>query len=176
MAIIAAGLTGCDNDSKNLDEPDNNKGKITALHENGYLANYVVIDASYNKRTLDQYGTAIVLNEGAGGSFNAQMYDANDEDDDYYLVQSWRFQTKDELKVGQKLHLTDIYYKLNYSDTMHYPSDESEGDAVITNVKDGRITIKFTDFKFLYYYLYHQEITSREVLVNGEITYDLDDY
>jgi len=173
IGIACLILCSCGKDDK--DEPSNNDmGKVTILHENGYLANYIVIDATYQAVIYDYNGTQIVQ-EGNGGSFHAQMYDANDEDDDFSLVQSWEFQTLDQLKVGNKLRLSRLLYYTNYSDlnSINFESDESEGDVTVIKKTDKYVTLKFKDFKFTYYFLHNYEERSRDVIVNGEISFKL---
>lgn len=172
VGFICLALCAC-----GKDEPeDSNKrdlGRIAILHENGYVADYVVIDATYQGVFFNYYDDPVIVQDDKGGTFHAQMYDAND-DDDFSLVQSWKFQTEDKLKVGSRLKLTRILYYTNYSDlnSWNLESDESEGEVIVKKITDKRITLKFNDFKFTYYFVHNYDERSREVVVNGEISYE----
>lgn len=174
IGIICLILCSCGDDRDEPKQSNNDDmGRVTVLHENGYLANYVVIDATYQAVIYDYSGTRYVQ-DGKGGSFHAQMYDSNDEDD-YSLVQSWEFQTEDQLNVGNKIRLSRLLYYTNYSDlnSINYASDESEGEVKVTQKTDKYITLSFNEFKFTYYFVHNFEERSRDVIVNGEISFNL---
>lgn len=164
MSISNLALVGCSSDDN--DEQggsSNNSGKVSVKYEGAKTESYSVQQATFALFSQSIEGTTH-YDYDSGATFNVTFTDG----DNYYTY--WQFQSRENIKAGQKLAVSGIFFG---DDSVRY-TDECSGTATVKSINGDKITIEFKDFNFERY----TSISSNNkqiITINGTITFTLDE-
>lgn len=139
-------------------------GHLTVQYGDGDPEQYNAYDASFTRFSQEVIGTAHYdLTSGAtfyiclGESFAQRV--------------AWmQFQTKEEIKQGEEMNVTGVFFNDNT-----YNTDETSGTAYVKSVSNDKITIVFTDFQFDRISVWRVgDSTFQTMTINGEVTFSLE--
>lgn len=160
VSVSSLTLVSCSSDDDD-ESNGNNNGKVTVAYEGAVTESYSIQEATFSLFSQDVEGTGYYDFED-GATFNVTFTDGES-----YTY--WQFQSRENIKAGQKLNVSGIFF-----DDTARSIDECSGNATVKSVNGNKITIEFRDFSFNRY----TSISSnnrQKVTVNGTITFGLDD-
>lgn len=164
MSVSTLALVGCSSDDD--DEQggsSNNNGKVSVKYEGAKTENYSVQQATFALFSQGVVGTTH-YDFDSGATFSVTFTDG----DNYYTY--WDFQSRENIKEGQKLTVSGIFFG---DDFVRY-TDECSGNATVKSINGNKITIEFKDFSFERYTSFDSNNTQK-ITINGTITFTLDD-
>lgn len=138
MSVSAFTLVGCSSDDD--DEQDgsgNNNGKVSVKYEGATTENYSVQQATFELFSQSVEGSTHYDYDN-GATFNVTFTDG----DNYYTY--WQFQSRENIKAGQKLAVSAIFF----GDDSVRSTDECSENATVKSINSDKITIEFKDFSF----------------------------
>ena len=100
----------------------------------------------------------------SGATFSVTFTDG----DNYYTY--WQFQSRENIKAGQKLAVSAIFF----GDDSVRSTDECSENATVKSINSDKITIEFKDFSFERYTSI-SSINKQKITINGTITFTLDE-
>ncbi len=184
VAIGSLSLTACgdDDDEEDLSSgktslEDNVKGKITALYKAPVV--YYAYTTKWETGHQEVHQTALdYLKNGA--TFEADLSESKPteyamEYGGHYVYKNdviWTFTTKDEVRQGVELNILNSNWSETSGPSSWYWCNEFTGKVIVKSIKGSKITLEFQDFQLEYERNYGKEDIS-EVVVNGEITFDM---
>lgn len=161
MSVSALTLVGCSSDDD--DERDGNgNGKVSVKYEGAVTYNYSVQQATFALFSQGVVGTTH-YNFDSGATFSVTF---TDSDNDYTY---WEFQSRENIKAGQKLAVSGIFFN---NDPRY--TDECSGIAIVKSINVNKITIEFKDFSFERYTSVSSS-NKQKITINGTITFTLDE-
>lgn len=164
MSVSTLALVGCSSDDDDEQGGNgNNNGKVSVKYEGAKTENYSVQQATFELFSQSVEGTTH-YDYDSGATFSATFTD----DDNYYTL--WQFQSRENIKAGQKLAVSGIFFG---DDTVRH-TDECSGTANVKSINGDKITIEFKDFSFERYTSVSSN-NKQKITINGTITFTLDE-
>ena len=164
MSVSAFTLVGCSSDDD--DEQDgsgNNNGKVSVKYEGATTENYSVQQDTFELFSQSVEGSTHYDYDN-GATFNVTFTDG----DNYYTY--WQFQSRENIKAGQKLAVSAIFF----GDDSVRSTDECSGNATVKSINGNKITIEFKDFSFERYTSVSSN-NKQKITIDGTITFTLDE-
>ena len=164
MSVSTLALVGCSSDDDDEQGGNgNNNGKVSVKYEGATTENYSVQQATFELFSQSVEGTTHYDYDN-GATFSVTFTDG----DNYFTY--WQFQSRESIKVGQKLAISGIFFG---DDTVR-STDECGGSATVKSINGNKITIEFKDFNFERYTSISSN-NKQKITINGTITFALDD-
>lgn len=164
MSVSTLALVGCSSDDDDEQGGNgNNNGKVSVKYEGAKTDNYSIQQATFALFSQGVVGTTH-YDFDSGATFNVTFTD----DDNYYTY--WQFQSRENIKAGQKLAVSGIFFG---DDSVRY-TDECSGNATVKSINGNKITIEFKDFNFERYTSFDSN-NKQKITINGTITFTLDE-
>ena len=164
MSVSTLALVGCSSDDDDEQGGSgNNNGKVSVKYEGAKTENYSVQQATFGLFSQSVEGTTH-YDYDSGATFSVTFTDG----DNYYTY--WQFQSRENIKAGQKLVVSGIFFG---DDTARY-TDECSGNATVKSISGDKITIEFKDFSFERYTSVSSN-SKQKITINGTITFTLDE-
>lgn len=164
MSVSAFTLVGCSSDDDDEQGGSgNNNGKVSVKYEGATTENYSVQQATFALFSQGVVGTTH-YDYDSGATFSVTFTDG----DNYYTY--WQFQSREDIKAGQKLAVNGIFFG---DDTVR-SIDDCSGNATVKAINGNKITIEFKDFSFDRYVSISSN-SRQKITVNGTITFTLDE-
>ena len=165
MSVSALTLASCSSDDDDDEQGGNgsNNGKVSVKYEGAVTENYSVQEATFELFSQSVEGTTH-YDYDSGATFSVTFTDG----DNYYTY--WQFQSRENIKAGQKLAVSAIFF----GDDSVRSTDECSGNATVKSINGDKITIEFKDFSFERYTSISSS-NKQEITINGTITFTLDE-
>lgn len=164
MSVSALTLVGCSSDDDDEQGGSgNNNGKVSVKYEGATTENYYVQQATFELFSQSVEGSTHYDYDN-GATFNVTFTDG----DNYYTY--WQFQSRENIKAGQKLAVSAIFF----GDDSVCSTDECSGNATVKSINGDKITIEFKDFSFERYTSISSS-NKQKITINGTITFTLDE-
>ena len=165
MSVSTLALVGCSSDDDGDEQGGNGNynGKVSVKYEGATTENYSVQQATFQLFSQSVEGTTHYDYDN-GATFNVTFTDG----DNYYTY--WQFQSRENIKAGQKLAVSAIFF----GDDSVRSTDECSGNATVKSINSDKITIEFKDFSFERYTSISSS-NKQEITINGTITFTLDE-
>ena len=165
MSVSTLALVGCSSDDDGDEQGGNGNynGKVSVKYEGATTENYSVQQATFQLFSQSVEGTTHYDYDN-GATFNVTFTDG----DNYYTY--WQFQSRENIKAGQKLAVSAIFF----GDDSVRSIDECSGNATVKSINGNKITIEFKDFNFERYTSFDSN-NKQKITINGTITFTLDD-
>ena len=165
MSVSALTLASCSSDDDDDEQGGNgsNNGKVSVKYEGAVTENYSVQEATFELFSQSVEGTTH-YDYDSGATFSVTFTDG----DNYYTY--WQFQSRENIKAGQKLAVSAIFF----GDDSVRSTDECSENATVKSINSDNITIEFKDFSFERYTSI-SSINKQKITINGTITFTLDE-
>ncbi len=165
MSVSTLALVGCSSDDDGDEQGGNGNynGKVSVKYEGATTENYSVQQATFQLFSQSVEGTTHYDYDN-GATFNVTFTDG----DNYYTY--WQFQSRENIKAGQKLAVSAIFF----GDDSVRSTDECSGNATVKSINGDKITIEFKDFSFERYTSISSS-NKQKITINGTITFTLDE-
>lgn len=165
VSVSALTLASCSSDDDDDEQGGNgnNNGKVTVKYEGATTEKYSVQEATFELFSQSVEGTGHNDYE-SGATFSVSFAD----NDNYYTY--WQFQSRENIKAGQKLAVSGIFFGEDTART----TDDCSGNATVKSVSGNKITIEFKDFSFDRYVSISSS-SRQKITINGTITFTLDE-
>ena len=165
MSVSALTLASCSSNDDDDEQGGNgsNNGKVSVKYEGAVTENYSVQEATFELFSQSVEGTTH-YDYDSGATFSVTFTDG----DNYYTY--WQFQSRENIKAGQKLAVSAIFF----GDDSVRSTDECSGNATVKSINRDKITIEFKDFSFERYTSISSSNMQR-ITINGTIIFTLDE-
>ena len=164
MSVSALTLASCSSDDDDEQGGNGtNDGKVSVKYEGAVTENYSVQEATFELFSQSVEGTTH-YDYDSGATFSVTFTDG----DNYYTY--WQFQSRENIKAGQKLAVSAIFF----GDDSVRSTDECSENATVKSINSDKITIEFKDFSFERYTSI-SSINKQKITINGTITFTLDE-
>ena len=165
MSVSALTLASCSSDDDDDEQGGNgsNNGKVSVKYEGAVTENYSVQEATFELFSQSVEGTTH-YDYDSGATFSVTFTDG----DNYYTY--WQFQSRENIKAGQKLAVSAIFF----GDDSVRSTDECSENATVKSINSDKINIEFKDFSFERYTSI-SSINKQKITINGTITFTLDE-
>ena len=165
MSVSALTLASCSSDDDDDEQGGNgsNNGKVSVKYEGAVTENSSVQEATFELFSQSVEGTTH-YDYDSGATFSVTFTDG----DNYYTY--WQFQSRENIKAGQKLAVSAIFF----GDDSVRSTDECSENATVKSINSDKITIEFKDFSFERYTSI-SSINKQKITINGTITFTLDE-
>ena len=162
MSVSALTLSSCSSDDDD-EQGGSNNGKVSVKYEGAVTKNYSVWQATFELFSQSVEGTGH-YDFASGATFCVTFADS---DNDYTY---WTFQSRENVKAGQKLNINGILFGEDNVRSIN----ECSGNATVMSVSGNKITIEFKDFSFDRYTSISSD-SRQKITINGTITFTLDE-